>query len=303
MACQSSAFMNLRELSSTADMLHSQHLRPHVDSDIPTSDTADRKKEATPGEFMQQRRLRLGDIVDDYCPRERRITNHAIVAMIEDAVKQTRCTTCDADHEYKGAKIPAQRRRKDSAAPALVDAPTAGPRKRAASEPPPEPPLASASDDIPDVVAAAPPADESAAVAAAPQALPPADTPDEATEEREFEEDEGPVHRPLIRATLPRPEGHVPERKEPEFTAHQRGDANGNRRGRRRGPRPGQARGPQGSGGTGPARFGSPSSRNGQGQRHGSGFGPRHGSGPGHGQQRQGPGTGRPGRGGRKRGR
>ena len=51
---------------------------------------------------MQQRRVRLGDILDDYCPRERRITNHAVVAAIEDEVKQTRCTTCDADHEYGG---------------------------------------------------------------------------------------------------------------------------------------------------------------------------------------------------------
>ena len=33
---------------------------------------------------MEQRRLRLGDILDDYCPRERRITNHAVVAMIDD---------------------------------------------------------------------------------------------------------------------------------------------------------------------------------------------------------------------------
>src|SRR5438132_7986805 len=61
---------------------------------------------------MQQRRLRLGDILDDYCPRERRITNHAIVAMIDDEVKQTRCTTCDADHEYKQARVPAQRKKK-----------------------------------------------------------------------------------------------------------------------------------------------------------------------------------------------
>ena len=30
---------------------------------------------------MEQRPLRLGDIVDDYCPRERRISNHAIVVM------------------------------------------------------------------------------------------------------------------------------------------------------------------------------------------------------------------------------
>src|SRR6187401_1752518 len=67
---------------------------------------------------MQQRRLRLGDILDDYCPRERRITNHAVVAMIEDTVKQTRCTTCDAEHEYKHAKVPAARRRKAEVAAA-----------------------------------------------------------------------------------------------------------------------------------------------------------------------------------------
>ena len=62
---------------------------------------------------MQQRQPRLGDIVDDYCPRERRITNHAVVAMIGDEVKQTRCSTCDAEHQYKHAKIPPQRRKKE----------------------------------------------------------------------------------------------------------------------------------------------------------------------------------------------
>src|SRR5687767_13729376 len=63
---------------------------------------------------MQQRRLRLGDILDDYCPRERRVTNHAVVAMIDDQVKQTRCTTCDADHDYKQARVPGPRRKKDA---------------------------------------------------------------------------------------------------------------------------------------------------------------------------------------------
>src|SRR5512138_85185 len=62
---------------------------------------------------MQQRRPRLGHVLDDYCPRERRVTNHVIVAMIEDEVKQTRCTTCDADHEYKQARVPPPRRRKE----------------------------------------------------------------------------------------------------------------------------------------------------------------------------------------------
>src|SRR5512141_1242658 len=65
---------------------------------------------------MQQRRLRLGDILDDYCPRERRVTNHAIVAMIEEDIKQTRCTTCDAEHAYKGARVPRRRKKETPAA-------------------------------------------------------------------------------------------------------------------------------------------------------------------------------------------
>ena len=29
---------------------------------------------------MQERRLRLGDVLDDYCPREKRLSNHVIGA-------------------------------------------------------------------------------------------------------------------------------------------------------------------------------------------------------------------------------
>src|SRR6187402_1563935 len=65
---------------------------------------------------MEQRRLRLGDILDDYCPRERRLTNHAVVAMIEEDVKQTRCTTCDAEHPYKGGKVPRRRKKETTGA-------------------------------------------------------------------------------------------------------------------------------------------------------------------------------------------
>ena len=58
---------------------------------------------------MQPRRLRLGDVVDDYCPRERRLSNHVIVAMIDDTIKQTRCATCDFEHPFKDGKVPARR--------------------------------------------------------------------------------------------------------------------------------------------------------------------------------------------------
>ena len=63
---------------------------------------------------MEQRSLRLGDIVDDYCPRERRVTNHAIVAVVGDSIRQTRCSTCDTEHEYKEAKVPKKRGKGDS---------------------------------------------------------------------------------------------------------------------------------------------------------------------------------------------
>ena len=60
---------------------------------------------------MQDRRYRPGDVLDDYCPRERRITDHAIVAMIDDEIRRTRCGVCDAEHEYKEARIPSPRRK------------------------------------------------------------------------------------------------------------------------------------------------------------------------------------------------
>lgn len=255
---------------------------------------------------MQQRRPRLGDIVDDYCPRERRITNHAVVAMIDDEVKQTRCVTCDADHEYKQARIPPQRKKKDSGS-ALYGAVLAGmPRKRAADEAgEPELPVLDAEDEsVPG---------EPAEDYAAPAEELPAETMEAESLDADAEEpnagtgdDEGPVHRRLIRATLPRPEGQVPERKLPDFTVRQRGfEANGNTngqrpgggRGPRRGPRPGQVR-TQGGGGGGGQRFGN--QRQGQPPRHGSNEGQRQNSGrPGAGQ----PGQRGPRRGGRKRGR
>src|SRR5262245_28627413 len=67
---------------------------------------------------MQQRRLGPGDVLDDYCPRERRVTDHAIVAMIDETIQQTRCVVCDAGHDYNHAKVPPQRKKK---APALFN--------------------------------------------------------------------------------------------------------------------------------------------------------------------------------------
>ena len=48
--------------------------------------------------------MRLGDYIDDYCSRCKRTTDHAVVSMVEEEVKKTRCRTCDGEHNYKHNK-------------------------------------------------------------------------------------------------------------------------------------------------------------------------------------------------------
>lgn len=45
--------------------------------------------------------VRLGDVLDDYCTRCRLLTNHSVVAIVQDAVKKVRCRTCNHEHEYR----------------------------------------------------------------------------------------------------------------------------------------------------------------------------------------------------------
>jgi len=187
---------------------------------------------------MQQRQPRLGDVLDDYCPRERRLTNHVVVAMVGDDVKQTRCTTCDADHEYKQARVPRLRRKTEP--PAALSAAGFGAPKLhdhtvkpadAAPEAEGEPEFVAdlaAAGDLPDGADHMEPGDDDLMT----------DPPVE----------EGPVHRRLIRASLPRPEGQPPPtRPNPEFTIRQ---PNNNRQNRFR-PRHGGGRGPMQANGNG----------------------------------------------------
>ena len=257
---------------------------------------------------MQQRQLRLGDILDDYCPRERRVTNHVIVAMIAEDVKQVRCTTCDADHDFKHAKVPRQRRKIETPAALYTQVLAAGP-KRVTHEAPPAPPAGEQEMAIPDdgPMESTDPALAAAEVAAAaaapvaPLAAQPAADADEADEDGDNAgnraEEDGPIHRRLIRASLPKIEGAPPPtRAIPEFTIRQPAGRPGANR--FRGPRP--TRG--GAGGGGGQQF--------QGNRSGGG-GNMHGGPRGTGGMRsnggrppQGPGGAqmrRHGPGGRKR--
>src|SRR5262249_44527899 len=194
---------------------------------------------------MQQRQLRLGDILDDYCPRERRVTNHAVVAMVGPDVKQTRCTTCDAEHEYKHAKVPRQRRKLETPA-ALYSQVLANGPKRVAHDPPGDaPPDAQPEETTVAEYESPEPAESHDAVHAAEPASGEKPQRDEDGggdgADRESDAEEGPVHRPLIRATLPRPEGTPPPtRPAPEFTIRQPGGRPNRFRPRHGGGRGGQ---------------------------------------------------------------
>lgn len=50
--------------------------------------------------------FRLGDIIDDHCIKCRRVTNHAIVSLVESAPAKVRCRTCYHDHDYRHEQAP-----------------------------------------------------------------------------------------------------------------------------------------------------------------------------------------------------
>lgn len=219
---------------------------------------------------MDQRVPRLGDLVDDYCPRERRVTDHVIVAMVDDAIRQTRCSACESEHEYKEARMPRKKAKSDDA-PALAGgvlvpksasgnghaddvavSPTGSVSIAASSQPPA--PATTPAPSATEPVAASSPAGN--------------DETGNAAEDRDSQAAWF-GHRQLIRATLPRSENEAPApRAIPEFTMHQRqgrgfggrpfrhqgfgGSNNGNGPGREpdgnRAPGPG---GPGGGGGKG----------------------------------------------------
>lgn len=194
---------------------------------------------------MQERRLRLGDVLDDYCPREKRLSNHVIVALVDDQVRTTRCATCDFEHVYKEGKVPARRKKAD---PQVVlyktvlenitgrDADTGAPPPPTVEGDVPPAPVVVATPAVPRLTPAASPPVEVRPVAAAAAPPTPADEPPTREE---------PIHRhTLIRATLPKIEGQVPERKPADFTSHAR-PPQGRRFGAGGGGRPRQ---PQGAG-------------------------------------------------------
>jgi hypothetical protein len=49
---------------------------------------------------------RLGDVIDDFCVKCRRLTNHSIVSLVETRAAKVRCRTCYHDHDYRHEQAP-----------------------------------------------------------------------------------------------------------------------------------------------------------------------------------------------------
>ena len=52
------------------------------------------------------RDIRLGDDIDDFCIRCKRVMNHAVVSVINNAPAKVRCRTCHSDHDYRHEQPP-----------------------------------------------------------------------------------------------------------------------------------------------------------------------------------------------------
>ena len=81
--------------------------------------------------------FRLGDVIDDYCPRCKLLLNHAVAGMVDGKVLKVVCNTCHSEHPYKDAVVPVKKRPGPRAELFAQVAAKAAP---VASEPAPDPP-------------------------------------------------------------------------------------------------------------------------------------------------------------------
>lgn len=54
----------------------------------------------TDNSWLDDRPPRLGDLIDDHCPRCKRLMNHAIASFVGTKVVKVICQTCYTEHPY-----------------------------------------------------------------------------------------------------------------------------------------------------------------------------------------------------------
>lgn len=60
--------------------------------------------------------LRLGDDIDDYCIKCKRITNHSVLALVDGEPVKVRCRTCYNEGPYRRCVVPPTKRELQKAA-------------------------------------------------------------------------------------------------------------------------------------------------------------------------------------------
>jgi hypothetical protein len=84
---------------------------------------------------MSDRPPRLGDVIDDYCPRCRLLLNHDVASLFGPSIAKVTCRTCFNTHDYRNAQVPPKRKgKKGDDTKSLMDQVLAG------IQPPPSPP-------------------------------------------------------------------------------------------------------------------------------------------------------------------
>ena len=85
---------------------------------------------------MSDRVPRLGDVIDDYCPRCRLLLNHDVTSLYEEQVAKVTCRTCHNAHDYRHAQVPTRRKSKEREKKTLLE------QVMASMPKPPDPPPA-----------------------------------------------------------------------------------------------------------------------------------------------------------------
>jgi len=52
------------------------------------------------------RSARLGDDIDDFCVKCKRVMNHAVVSILNNEPAKVRCRTCHSDHDFRHEQAP-----------------------------------------------------------------------------------------------------------------------------------------------------------------------------------------------------
>ena len=109
---------------------------------------------------MSERVPRLGDVVDDYCPRCRLLMNHDVASLFQEQVAKVTCRTCHNTHDYRHAAVPPKRKAKQTEKQKLMEQVLAGMGR------PPEPATPPPATEVPPATPVPAPSEAAAPAAA-----------------------------------------------------------------------------------------------------------------------------------------